>query len=77
MLFEDESITFDEFVDYKHSTEVELANQVLDDLVAAARASDDELLQRSAEVLDTWDRLCGLRECRRGLIHSLVYRLCG
>lgn len=55
LLAEDESITYDELLAYKHSTYAELARLVLDDLVAAAQQSDNELIQRAAEVLAAWD----------------------
>lgn len=53
---EDESISFDELVEYKHNTHVESTDHVLDDLIAAAGASDNELAQAAAEVLGNWDR---------------------
>ncbi|GAB4523184.1 MAG: acylase [Anaerolineae bacterium] len=55
MLYEDESITFDELREYKHSTEMELATRIVDDLVAAARASDDVIVNAAADVLEAWD----------------------
>ncbi len=56
MLYEDSSITFDELVQYKQSTFVELTRWVLDDLIDAASKSDDELTQKAVEVLRNWDR---------------------
>lgn len=56
LMYEDESITFDELTEYKQSTEVELARWVLDDLIAAASDSDVEIVQQAAEVLANWDR---------------------
>jgi acyl-homoserine-lactone acylase len=38
LLLADSSLTFDELVAYKHDTRLELADRVLDDLLAAARA---------------------------------------
>lgn len=55
LLYEDESITFEEFVTYKHSTRMELAARVLDDLVSAARASGSDLAIQAADVLEAWD----------------------
>jgi acyl-homoserine-lactone acylase len=49
-------MTFDDFVRRKHSTEMELANRVLPDLLAAARPSGSELRRRAADVLEGWDR---------------------
>jgi acyl-homoserine-lactone acylase len=63
MLLADSSITFDELLAYKHSTRLELADHVLDDLLAAARANGDPCAgdgsaPRCAAVrtLAAWDR---------------------
>jgi len=56
MLMEDESITFEELIDYKHSTRLELADRVLDDLFAAVDASDSEPAKEAKAVLMGWDR---------------------
>ncbi|MFW5748179.1 MAG: penicillin acylase family protein, partial [Chloroflexota bacterium] len=56
LLHEDESITYAELLEDKHSTFVELARLLLDDLIAAAATSDDELAQQAAAVLADWDR---------------------
>ncbi|MEG4631197.1 acylase [Microcoleus sp. AR_TQ3_B6] len=55
MLLEDEKISFDELMQYKHSTQVELASRLLDDLIPAARQGSAQA-RRAAEVLATWDR---------------------
>jgi acyl-homoserine-lactone acylase len=55
LLEADDKISFDEFVQYKHSTRLELADRVLDDLLAAAKQGG-ELAQRAAAVLEKWDR---------------------
>ena len=56
MLLEDESITFDELVDYKLSTRLELADRILDDLFKAVDASDSEKAKEAKIVLESWDR---------------------
>lgn len=56
LLADDPSITFDELVAYKHSTRIELADRVLDDLIKAAHAGGSERARRAAEVLAAWDR---------------------
>ncbi|MBG1258970.1 acylase [Nostoc sp. BAE] len=56
MLFEDKKITFDEMVGYKHSTRMELADRILDDLIPAARKNGSELAKNAANVLATWDK---------------------
>ncbi len=55
MLLEDEKISFDELMQYKHSTQVELADRILDDLIPVARQGSEKA-RRAAEVLATWDR---------------------
>ncbi len=59
MLEGDSSITFDELVTYKHSTRMELADRVLDDLLAAAAAESSTATSRvkaAAKTLAAWDR---------------------
>ncbi|AFZ11262.1 Glutaryl-7-aminocephalosporanic-acid acylase [Crinalium epipsammum PCC 9333] len=56
MLMEDEKISFPELIEYKHSTRVELADRVLDDLITAARQSGNNLTKQAADVLAKWDR---------------------
>lgn len=56
MLAEDSSITFEELVEYKHSTRMEMADRLLDDLLLAARQSTSVLALDAARVLDRWDR---------------------
>ncbi|KAA3611446.1 MAG: acylase [Planctomycetota bacterium] len=57
LLHEDPEIDFEEFVRYKHSTRMELAERILDPLIAAAK-SGDALAKEGAEVLQQWDRCC-------------------
>lgn len=56
LLNSDDPITFDELVEYKQSTFIELTNWVLDDLIAAASQSDSEIVQKANGVLTNWDR---------------------
>ena len=56
MLSEDDRITFEELVAYKHSTRMELADRLLDDLISAVNRSGSSRAQRAAEVLKAWDR---------------------
>jgi len=56
MLLEDESITFDELVEYKHSTRLEFADRILDDLFKAVDASDNQKAKEAKVVLENWDR---------------------
>jgi len=56
MLMQDSSIAYDEMVAYKHSTRVESADHILEDVVLAARSSGSAPARLAANVLDAWDR---------------------
>jgi acyl-homoserine-lactone acylase len=56
MLAEDSQISFQEMIQYKHSTHVELADRVLDDLLFAAAKDNSEIAHRAVQVLKAWDR---------------------
>ncbi len=56
LLHTDASVTFEELAAYKHTTHVELAERVLDDLVAAAEAGSSDTARAAAAVLKAWDR---------------------
>jgi len=56
MLAEDQHISFAEMIQYKHSTRMELADRLLDDLILAARHQEGTLARRAADVLAAWDR---------------------
>lgn len=56
MLAEDEKISFEEMIEYKHSTRMEFADRILDDLIPAARKYGSKLAKQAATVLEMWDR---------------------
>ena len=56
LLLDDQSITFEELVDYAHSTRLVLAELVGDDLIAALRRNGSSQATRAADVLEAWDR---------------------
>ncbi len=56
MLIEDESISFEELVDYKLSTRLEFADRILDDLFKAVDASGSDKAKQAMAVLQAWDR---------------------
>ncbi len=56
MVDSDESITFEELVDYKLSTKMGLADRILDDLFAAIDQYGGELAKEAKQVLEDWDR---------------------
>jgi acyl-homoserine-lactone acylase len=56
LMADQDKITFDELVAYKHSTRMEMADRLLDDLLPLAHAKGTPLAKRAAEVLGSWDR---------------------
>lgn len=56
ILQSDSSITYSEFLRYKHSTRMELADRLMNELLAVSRASSSENAKRGADVLEQWDR---------------------
>ena len=56
MQLADSSVTLEELVEYKHSTRMALADRLLPELLAAARATGDADARRAADVLEKWDR---------------------
>lgn len=56
LLAEQPTLTFDDLLAAKFSSHSELADRVLDDLIAAARGSSDKQVQQAAVVLAEWDR---------------------
>jgi len=56
LLSEDDSISLEEMIRYKHTTRLEMADRILDDLIPAARKYGNDLAHRAADVLEKWDR---------------------
>lgn len=56
MMLQDDSITFEELIAYKHDTRVELAERLLDDLFAAIEVHGTDLSRQAMDVLQAWDR---------------------
>jgi acyl-homoserine-lactone acylase len=56
MISQDEAMTFEELIAAKHSTRLEAADHILDELIAATRRHGSERAQRAADVLARWDR---------------------
>jgi acyl-homoserine-lactone acylase len=54
-LMQDEKITYDEFIQYKMSTRMEMADRILDDLFAAVDLYGSEKLQPAVSLLKKWD----------------------
>jgi acyl-homoserine-lactone acylase len=56
MLYENPKLTYDKFVELKHSTRAELADRILPDLFDAVAAHGTPQAQAAADVLRKWDR---------------------
>ncbi len=56
LIDESEKLSFEEFIARKHSTRMELAERLLDDLIPAAREHGGKLAHQAADVLEAWDR---------------------
>ncbi len=77
MLYEDPKITFDKFIEYKHSTHAELADRILPDLLDAAAQYGTPLAQRAAQVLKAWDRQAEAASRGAVLFHAWATRFLG
>ncbi len=76
MVAEDEQISFDELLAYKHSTRMEMADRLLDDLIPAARQHGGALAQKAADVLEQWDRNADA-ESRGGVLFAAWVQAAG
>lgn len=56
MLAEDSKISLEEMIAYKHSTRMETADRLLDDLLPVLRQEGSPLALKIADVLGKWDR---------------------
>jgi acyl-homoserine-lactone acylase len=77
MLYEDPKITYDKFIEYKHSTHAELADRILRDLLDAAGQYGTPLAQRAAAVLKAWDRQAEAASRGAVLFHAWATRFMG
>jgi acyl-homoserine-lactone acylase len=73
MLVEDDRIGFDELIAYKHSTRMESADHLVDDVVIAARASGNETARRAANILAAWDRRADA-DSKGAVLFQALYR---
>jgi acyl-homoserine-lactone acylase len=56
MLAEDSQISLAEMIAYKHSTRMQMADRLLDDLLPALRQEGSQQATKVADVLESWDR---------------------
>ena len=71
MLAEDNQISFEEMIVYKHSTHMEMADRILDDLIPALRQESSQLALETANVLENWDRQASVNS--RGAVLFAVW----
>jgi acyl-homoserine-lactone acylase len=76
LLDDDDQISFEELMRYKHSTRMEMADRVLDELLPLIRLNRDATIRRAATVLDGWDRSANA-ESRGGVLFSEWARRAG
>lgn len=76
MLVADDTVSFDELVEMRYSNRLLMADRVLDDLLLAARASEDEVVRRAADVLEAWDRSANRESRGAVLFREWALRFC-
>jgi len=74
MIEEDASITFDELVEYKVSTRIEMADRLLDDLNMAVEKHGSDKSRRAMEVLNAWDREANADSKGMALFYNWAYQ---
>jgi acyl-homoserine-lactone acylase len=77
MLMEDEKISFAELLYYKHSTRMELADRILDDLATAVKAAGNAAASEALAVLEAWDRQCNADSRGAVLFEAFVQKWVG
>ena len=63
-------LTLEDVVELKHTPRMLLAERVIDDLLAAARAAEDAAVQEAVQVLSNWD-LTANADSRGGVLFAL------
>jgi acyl-homoserine-lactone acylase len=77
MLYENKKITYDQFIELKHSTRAELADRILPDLLDATAQYGTPLAQKAADVLKSWDRQAEADSRGGVLFHAWTTRFMG
>lgn len=75
LLMDAPPMTLSSLVQAKFSTRMELADRILDDVLAAARTSPDEIVREAAAVLERWDRTADAGSRGAVLFESFVRRM--
>lgn len=77
LLLQDDEITFDELIEYKHSTNVGLAERILDDFIPLKDQVKDSTTRAAFEVLDSWDKNFNADSKGAVLFISWIQKLAG
>jgi len=73
MLMEDPKISFEEIIRYKHSTRMEAADRILDDLTQAVAKNGGDKAKQAMAVLQLWDR-CADAESRGAILFESFFK---
>jgi acyl-homoserine-lactone acylase len=73
LLAETGKLDFEDLVRRKHDTRMELADRLVEELVAGTRQRGSELAKRGADVLERWDRTADA-ESRGGVLFDAWWR---
>jgi acyl-homoserine-lactone acylase len=76
-LYEDPKITYEKFIEYKHSTRAEMADRILPELLDATAQYGTPLAKRAAQVLKSWDRQAEAESRGAVLFHAWATRFMG
>lgn len=76
MLAEDPRVTFEEMIAYKHSTRMDAADHILEDVIYAARRFGTDRAKEAASVLESWDRNAEASS-RGGILFEALMREAG
>ena len=77
MLGEHPTFDWNELLACKHSTRLELADRILDDVLKATEAQGNALARQAAEVLRKWDRSAESDSCGTLLFEAFAKRFLG
>lgn len=77
MLSEDKKLTFESFIEHKHSTRAELADRILPDLLKAVSEHGSDLAKQAGAVLKAWDRQTEAESSGAVLFYAWAARFMG
>lgn len=66
-------ISLEEMIEMKHSTRMEAADHIVQDVIVAARSAGDDDARAAADVLEAWDRHANA-DSRGAVLFALLYR---